>query len=287
MRTELGESQTSSVERLLLDSVTKRVDDWDAIQPYLGDKNGGPGTESVLNALILAQQDSRVGHLSDTTRKALKIMWARQSKTGDRAGAWPWISAGNEPWEAPDSEYWGATLGAVAAGTAPDRYQSMPQIQDDLRLLKAYLRREEPGKSLLNRLGLLWACTKMPGLITADRRAAIISDALALQQPDGGWSTVSLIPASWPRRDRTPKVTKSDGYGTGMVAFVLEQAGVRRARPEMRKALAWLSQNQDRSTGAWLTASPNIARDASTDVGKFMTDAATAYAVLALSAQTQ
>ena len=75
----------------------------------------------------------------------------------------------------------------------------------------------------------------------------------------------------------------SDGYGTGIVAYVLEQAGVRRTRPEMQRALRWLTQNQDQSTGTWPTASPNLRRDTSTDAGKFMTDAATAYAVLALA----
>ena len=283
MRTALGEAGTSAVERQLLDSVTKRVGLWDQVQPYLGDKKEGPASESILNALILTQEDENSGRMTETTREALRLMWASQIKTGDKTGSWPWINAGNEPWEAPDSEYWGATLAAVAAGTAPENYLATPNIQGDLSRLKSYLRDEEKGKSLFNRLNLLWAGTKVPGLVSADRRASIISDVLGKQQPDGGWSTASLILDTWIRHDRTPQETKSDGYGTGLVAYVLEQSGFKSTRPELKKALRWLAENQDQSSGAWPTVSPNVKRDATTDVGKFMTDAATAYAVLALT----
>ena len=280
MHSILGEAKASSVEQTLLESVRKRVVMWDSVLPYLGDKFGGTGTESVINALVLAQSDSTKAAMSATTRQALRIMWEKQIKSGDRAGSWPWINAGNEPWEAPDSEFWGATLAAVATAIAPDAYLAEPSIQVDLNRLKSYLRKREPDRSLLNRLGLLWAATKLPGLIPVDQRTAIVSDVLARQQPDGGWSTASLIPATWSRHDRTAQETRSDGYGTGTVAFILEQSGVR-AR-SMNRALDWLAKNQDRVTGAWPTVSPNATRDPSTDVGKFMTDAATAYASLAL-----
>jgi squalene-hopene/tetraprenyl-beta-curcumene cyclase len=283
MRSALGENATSPVERQLLDSVSKRVHLWNEVQPYLGDKNAGLATESVLNALVLSAEDARTGRLKETTRQALRLMWASQTKTGEKAGAWPWVNFGNEPWEAPDSQYWGATLAAAASGIAPEGYLQMPGIQDDLRKLMAYLRNGEKDKSLFNRLSLLWAATKVPGLITPERKAAIISDVLARQQADGGWSGASLIPPTWNRRDGTPQSRSSDGYGTGFTTFVLEEAGLRKTSPNIKKALAWLSHNQDQSTGAWPTVSPNVTRDASTDVGKFMTDSATAYAVLALT----
>jgi squalene-hopene/tetraprenyl-beta-curcumene cyclase len=62
----------------------------------------------------------------------------------------------------------------------------------------------------------------------------------------------------------------------------LEESGVAAAKPAVAKGLAWLEHNQDQS-GAWLSTSMNKKRDPASDAGRFMSDAATAYSVLALS----
>jgi squalene-hopene/tetraprenyl-beta-curcumene cyclase len=65
--------------------------------------------------------------------------------------------------------------------------------------------------------------------------------------------------------------------------LVLEQGPVNtNQKPHIARGLAWLEANQDKTTGAWPAWSLNKNRDPNSDVGKFMSDAATSYAVLAL-----
>ena len=87
------------------------------------------------------------------------------------------------------------------------------------------------------------------------------------------------------RRGRQPTAAPdpaSDGSATGLVALVLQRAGVPRSNPQLSRALDWLTQHQDGTTGQWPASSLNKKRDPASDVGKFMSDAATAYAVMAL-----
>jgi squalene-hopene/tetraprenyl-beta-curcumene cyclase len=286
LRRALGEAGPSAPERKLLENITKRVTMWKEVEPFYPDQTRGlpktsesRGTEAVLNALILASRDAQNGSLTDDTRHAFDNMWPLQMLKGDAAGAWTWLNFHYEPWEGENSQYLGATLAAVAIGVAPGGYSASPAIQDGLKLLREYLQRGAEKQHLLNRVMLLWASSTWPGLLTHEQQQTIVDAILRNQQDDGGWSAASLGP--WKRVDGTALDARSDGYATGLISFALQAAGDG-AQPQVKRGLAWLVKNQDPS-GLWFAASLNKQRDPATDAGRFMSDAATAYAVLALS----
>jgi len=97
---------------------------------------------------------------------------------------------------------------------------------------------------------------------------------------------MSQLIGAWKRHDNTPLDTSSDGYATGLIAFVLEQIEVPQAQPSLKRAIAWLSRNQIESDGRWPAVSLNNNRPVLSETGLFMSDAATAYAVLALTNAT-
>jgi squalene-hopene/tetraprenyl-beta-curcumene cyclase len=129
---------------------------------------------------------------------------------------------------------------------------------------------------------LLWVSAKLPGIVEPEGSRAIVAEIFSKQQDDGGWSLTSLI-GPWKRHDGTPLETTSDGYATGLAIYVLEQTGITRKNLKMNQGLLWLVNNQDKTEGRWLAYSLNRKRDLSSDTGPFMNDAATAYAVLALT----
>jgi len=290
LRAALGEQAPSAIERTILDNVTKRVRMWDEVEPYYPDATRGVpktaesrGTESILNALVLTSYDASQGTLSPDTRLALDHMWAQQLKSGDAQGAWSWLQFHNQPWEG-DSQFYGAALAAIAVGSTPASYKDSPEIKENLQSLREYLVKNRDSQTLMDRVILLWAFAKLPKLLSnADVTAKVtVNQVFAKQQADGGFSMADLA-AGWKRRDNTPLETKSDGYATGVVAFVLQESGMPAGDPKLQRALAWLAKNQEKSDGRWLAYSMNKQRDLSSDIGKFMSDAATAYAVLALN----
>jgi squalene-hopene/tetraprenyl-beta-curcumene cyclase len=281
LREDLEERAPSWIENTVLENVTKRVRTWAAVDPFYGGMHTveSRGTESVLNTLILASYGTALDALSSPTQLAFDHMWAQQLKAGADAGSWPWLQFQNAPWEG-YSQYYGATLAAIAVGRAPVSYRSVPETQARMSLLRGYLVRHYPSQILMDRVMLLWASANWPELLTPAQQGSIADEALSKQQGDGGFSLSSFIGA-WQRRDGTPLETRSDGYATGLVALALREGGVSRDRPQLRRGIAWLTQNQDQE-GRWLAYSLNKQRDLNSDVGRFMSDAATAYAILAL-----
>ncbi len=139
-----------------------------------------------MNALVLARYDAQAGVLSGDTRTAFINLWSLQFKAGDMKGSWAWLNFHNAPWESDESHYWGTTLAAIAIGTAPGAYQSAPEIQDGLTLLRAFLTNGFDAQPLVNRAVLLWASSKLTGLLTLEQQQRVIRDLQSQQRDDGG-----------------------------------------------------------------------------------------------------
>ncbi len=290
LREALGETAPSPNENRMLENITHRVRIWKELEPFYSDQTSGlpkssesRGTEAILNALILVWHDMPSGHLSADARLALDHMWALQLRSGEMNGSWAWLQFHNAPWEG-DSQFYGTVLAAVAIGSAPDDYKSEPGIQNGLKLLRGWLQKQMTSQTPLDRATLLWASAKTPGILTEAQQQAIVQELVAKQQPDGGFS-MSTLTGSWKRRDSTPLDAASDGYATGLVTFAFEQLKTPDVKAPATRAIAWLRKNQNESDGRWPASSLNKQRELSSEAGRFMSDAATAYAVLALESE--
>jgi squalene-hopene/tetraprenyl-beta-curcumene cyclase len=259
---------------------------WSQMVPFYSDANNGPGktaqahaTEAVLNAVVLASYDSRQGHLRPITRKAFDAAWALQLGSGDDAGGWLWQDFHLAPWESNQSAYQGVALLAVQVGNAPNGYATEPAVRPHRQHLVDYLRRRYASQPLINQIYVLWASAKISELLSVDERKTLIQKIQSLQQTDGGWKLASLT--QWKRVDDSLEPTESDGLATALAVLAMEESGSGVHDQSLNRGLAWLVQHQEKD-GDWRSASPNKLRDPESNIGRFMSDAATGYAVLAL-----
>lgn len=281
-----GHAEMPAAEKTMLGSVEKRVGQWQEMTPFYSDAGDGPGktaeshaTEAVLNAVILVSEDDWQGHLRPITRTALDEAWALQEKSGERAGGWKWQDFDLAPWESAESGYQGAAMLAIALGGAPDHYAVDPDAAKHVELLQDYLRREYKSQPLMSQVYILWASARMPGLLGQAERAKLLAEIRNHQQNDGGWALSSLDkPKIWKRLEIS---SASDGCATGLVVLALEESGISRNDQMLAHGLEWLDQHQQKD-GSWLASSLNEPRDPNSEIGHFMSDAATAYAALAL-----
>jgi hypothetical protein len=132
----------------------------------------------------------------------------------------------------------------------------------------------------------------------------LIGELQRRQRDDGGWSLEGLGGWRWnkttapfesPGTRDLSLAAKSDGYATGLIIYTLRKAGLSVEHPIAKKGLEWLKANQlpvrvgDQEWPAWRAHSLNYDREHGGSRGEpwrrlFMSDAATAFASLALSA---
>ena len=249
-----------------------RVARWDSGVESDKPEPGDEGiTEVVATATTLAFHDAQTtGKLHPLTRKALDRIWTIQQDDG----AWDWNKHRLPPLEYDD--YFGAVFAALGVGVAPEGYTRSTSAKEGVAKLREYLAKH-PAPNLHHRIWLLWASLGFDGLMTEAEKQQTIKDLLALQRPDGGWNLPSL--GDWKRLDESAndKNAASDGYSTGLVIYVLRQAGVSRTAESINSGVHWLETNQ-RESGRWFTRSLNADRD------HYISNAGTAFASMALNA---
>jgi squalene-hopene/tetraprenyl-beta-curcumene cyclase len=293
LRRYSGVETPTEQEKKILDQTRMRVTNWKELDTaafgLLYDfsdrkKQESRGTEAVLNTVILAFNDHYQGRSSPSvvTKEAFAHLWKTQIQVGDHKGAWDWLDFNLAPWEWSEARYFGAALAAIAIGIAPGYCTAGAGADTDakVKLLQDYLKDRFPGQNLHNKVWGLWAAANVEGILSKADQKKLVDQLLDRQQDDGGWSLASL--GSWVRSDGTAQATASDGYATGLVLHVLQTVGISKENGKVAKGLDWLKHNQSAS-GSWQAVSVNKKRDPASHAGKFMSDAATAYAVLALS----
>jgi len=275
LRRVLGEAAPTTYETGLVEGLRARAGSGleDALHKMKEPRaSQSVGVEAIFAALFVEPG-------TPSAQQAFERFWAMQIQEGAGKGAWPWYELNSDPYEMPDSRFFGASLAALAVSRMPAEYQAKSEIQERVAALTEYLRTAIAGQPLHNRLLLLWAAGKLPAAVR-DAKQSIIDEAMKKQQADGSWTMASMGP--WKERPAAPPAEGGNAYATAVAAFSLEQAGVPRSDPKLKKALEWLSAHQDREFGYWAADSMNKRREPGTIPEGFMRDAATGFAVLAL-----
>jgi squalene-hopene/tetraprenyl-beta-curcumene cyclase len=259
-------------------------------------KDGVAAVVIEVAAALAFHDRATTGKLHQRTRQELDRMWALQRPGGD----WEWPFRDTPPRKS--DEHYGVTLAALGAGLAPDGYSRTEAAWRGLAGVRKFLK-AHPPTSLHQKAMLLWAGTHVEDLVTPKEKEQTLSELKAVQRPDGGWSLASLVdnrndPGRQTEAGRKARLEKghgheflvyvgrdkvyrsslaSDGYATGLVMYVLRQAGVPAADPRLRRGVAWLKSHQ-RESGRWFTPSQGW------HTQHRIANAGTAFAVLALHA---
>jgi len=300
LRKAAGVKAPSPQEERLLRETLLRVATYDSHEPlYKSKEDQSRGSEAVLNLLVLVGELSpdNQASLAEPLRKAFAELWAAQRADG----AWDWLDFGNEPYESADSVYYSAALAAIAVGSA-DGYHSISESDSiGIAKLKSYLRANYVNQNLYNKTWLLLASARLVDLLNDKQASALAAELRRQQNADGGWSLYKLGPWTWsketpyapPGKPDVALLSQSDAYATGLVTYVMDEAGVPDVATALQQARAWLLSNHrpwdidQYRWDCWRTFSLNHDREHGGDEGDswprmFMSDAATAFAALAL-----
>ncbi len=257
----------------------------DSLRPYLEE-----GSERVLNmghraaqvvyaAAGLASWDAYVERsLSSETDQVLRLLFRLQLEDGTWKvpSCWPPLQS---------SRFQLATVAALGVGMAPGWAENIDDAVLEARVerLRDVLRTGVPPHDYA-RVWLLWAGSRLDGILEGRQQEHLIQMIWDHQRKDGGWSVRSFAkPHEWGNGSREEKITSdrdfympgSDGHMTGLAVIALREAGVSALDPRIQQAVGWIDSNQ-RESGRWWTSSLN------SEGLHLITYSATSYALLSL-----
>ena len=213
---------------------------------------------AVWRSLGLAEWDRHLtGQTSEATDRSLRDMFERQAASG------AFVSHGEVeiPHITTDFELSLQALRAITAAPGWLTGLNDEQLLGKVEKLKTWLRSAEP-KNDWDRVLRLQLAAYLPELVTVDQRATALSLLSSKQHADGGWSTrdfSALNDWHFEISDRVRELIEnlpdaanpeSDAYMTALAVVLLRQSGVPAADERVRKAVAWLKQEQ-RVSGRW------------------------------------
>ena len=304
LRRILGERTATAHETRIVETARARTASLAGEQPYYDNtedkKLESRGVEAVLNAFVLTSNEAETNEINPhpATTAAIARLWEVQRADG----AWDWLNFGLEPYEAPDAVFHGATLAALAAGSPSGskagRTAAGVAGADRLR---SYLTANVKAQRLFNKAWALIAAAQFH-FLTAAELAAIVRELEAAQRADGSWSLNDLGTWRWSKTDAPfaapgstdhALLSSADGYATGLAVYALRQS-VAEGTPAIARGQRWLREHQarevagDTSWAPWRAHSLNYDREHGGPKGEpwrrmFMSDLATAFAVLALA----
>ena len=246
------------------------------LQRYVIDGEQPRGSRGAVEGLVMTTAMLTIsdmetdGELSPVTEAGLQWSLSALAPSGAYED---WLQCGWPPYEV--DEHFGVAIMAVALGHAPADLRRTPEVKAGAARLLRWMKNNPPTN--LHHKGMrLWAGSRLKGVLTSAQRRRFTRQLLAAQRDDGGLSMRDLG-AEWRRADGTELPDQSDAYATAFALHTLRESGMAADRDELVKLAEWL-QREQRTSGRWYARSPHH------DGKHFISNAATALAVLALRA---
>lgn len=268
-----------------LDVRVHSVAHWKDAIPFYGARGSDTarkslGSEAVLNAAAEALLAANGVEKAASVQPAMERMWEAQRADG----GFDWLDFGLAPWENGD-EIIGASFAARAVGALPPAVRG--HYEEQTARLSAFVRGrlfEDPdgaapvlrqSVSLFAAASVLEVSASLDDLLSAQQKRVVADALVRAASSDGGysWSGLRVVPA------RDARGASSDALPTAIAALALRASPSDSTEQAATKAKEWLAGRQA-ADGSFPSRSPNRDRPFSHLV---MTDAATAYAALALA----